>query len=79
MIRAERVKFTRMADMARCQSISLATIQKAICETPERELSQKQRKRLLRLAEQQDLNQQRPFWEEVDVRRGSKPGVQIQK
>lgn len=69
VIRAERVKFTRMADMARCKSISLATIQKAIGETPERELSQKQRKRLLRLAEQQDLNQQRPFWEEVDVSR----------
>ena len=25
VIRAERVKFTRMADMARCKSISLAT------------------------------------------------------
>ena len=51
--------------------LSPARIQKAIGETPERELSQKQRKRLLRLAEQQDLNQQRPFWEEVDVRPGS--------
>eukprot|EP00913_Durusdinium_trenchii_P008484 g7967.t1 len=36
VIRAERVKFTRMADMARCQNISLETIQKAILETPER-------------------------------------------
>lgn len=69
VIRAERVKFTRMADMARCQNISLETIQKAILETPERVLSQKQRQRLLRLAEQQDLNQQRPFWEEADVSR----------
>eukprot|EP00434_Breviolum_minutum_P010472 symbB.v1.2.009236.t1/scaffold583.1/size184467/8 len=69
VIRAERVKFTRMADMARCQSISLETIQRAIFETPERELSQRQRQRLLRLAEQQDLNQQRAFWEEQDVSR----------
>ncbi|CAJ1354563.1 unnamed protein product [Effrenium voratum] len=69
VIRAERVKFTRMVEMARCQSLSLETIQKAIRETPERVLSQKQRKRLLRLAEQQDQKQGRDFWEEADVSR----------
>ena len=130
VIRAERVKFTRMVDMARCQSISLETplgytynylisaeamlsvanmwvfmdaycfldltevhllkdptlsrfcmffycrIQRAIFETPERELSQRQRQRLLRLAEQQDLNQRHSaFWEEQDVRCGTHGGI----
>lgn len=54
-------------------------IQRAIFETPERELSQRQRQRLLRLAEQQDLNQQRAFWEEQDVRCGRHCSEEVER
>lgn len=54
-------------------------IQRAIFETPERELSQRQRQRLLRLAEQQDLNQQRAFWEEQDVRWGRNSSEEVER
>ncbi|CAE7404820.1 unnamed protein product, partial [Symbiodinium sp. CCMP2592] len=69
VIRAEREKFTRVADRARDQRISLHTIVDAINESPERVLNVKQRDRLLRLAEHQDSNQSRGFWGEADVSR----------
>eukprot|EP00439_Symbiodinium_sp_Y106_P030697 s1036_g3.t1 len=72
VIRAEREKFTRVADRARDQRSTIFASQRivdAINESPERVLNVKQRDRLLRLAEHQDSNQSRGFWGEADVSR----------